>query len=182
VVLARRLDLGHEMTQVEGWAARVGEGAPGAGHLAHGLAAELAAAAAELPAAPEVPVHKDFHAGHVLVGDGPAGDPVHRGIVVIDLDEARMGDPALDVAHLISYLDLSPWAGAPAAREAFLAGYGPLPGPAAEARLAFFAAHTHLKIAKQLVAGRGPLPAPPAGWRTAALTAVLRKGLACLGG
>ena len=184
-VLTRRLDLAHEVAQVEDWATRVGEEAPDARATADALARALAAAAAALPAAPEVPVHKDFHAGHVLVvEDRHTADGVHgRGdVVVLDLDEARMGDPALDVAHLTTYLDLSPWPGAPAARAAFLAGYGPLPGPEPEARLAFFAAHTHLKIAKQLVAGRGPLAAPPARSGRAGVLAVLRRGLACLGG
>jgi aminoglycoside phosphotransferase (APT) family kinase protein len=61
---------------------------------------------------PEVPIHKDFHAGHVLA--------VPEGVVVIDLDEARMGDPALDVAHLSTYLDASPRPEAAGVRAAFL--------------------------------------------------------------
>ena len=39
---------------------------------------------------PAVPIHKDLHPGHVLVGDD---------VYVIDLDEARNGDPTFDVAH-----------------------------------------------------------------------------------
>jgi aminoglycoside phosphotransferase (APT) family kinase protein len=133
-----------------------------------------------------VPVHKDLHAGHVLTrgqmraADG--ADAVPDAVAVIDLDEARMGDPALDLAHVTAYLDASPWRGARAARAAFLAAYGPLPGPAPEQRSAFYAAYTNLKIAKQLVTGRGPLSAPGEPWRTPAVVAVLRKASACLAG
>jgi hypothetical protein len=104
-------------------------------------------------------------------------------VAVLDLDEARMGDPALDVAHATAYLDASPEPGAPEVRAAFLAGYGPLPGPSPDQRTAFFTAYTNLKIAKQLVTGRGPLAGRAGSARTAAdVTAVLRRGLACLAG
>jgi hypothetical protein len=181
-VLARRLDLAHEIGNVEAWAARVADRAPDARAAAYALADRLTTAAAALPGAPEVPIHKDFHAGHVIaVGSGAPGG-VPAGVVVIDLDEARMGDPVLDVAHFATYLDVSPRARAGSVRAAFLAGYGPLPGPSPEARWAFFAAHTCLKIAKQLVTGRGPVLPPPGRERTAALRTVLRRGSACLAG
>jgi aminoglycoside phosphotransferase (APT) family kinase protein len=173
-VLARRLDLPHEVVDIEEWAACVADRAPGARPAAHALADRLAAAAADLPTTHEVPVHRDLHAGHVIAVPG--------GVVVIDLDEARMGDPALDVAHVTTYLDVSGWPAAPRARDAFLAGYGALPGPSPEFREAFFAACTCMKIAKQLVTGRGLVLAPPGEKRTAALTSVLRRGLACLDG
>jgi len=64
---------------------------------------------------PAVPIHKDFHPGHVLVGDH---------VYVIDLDEARRGDPTFDVAHFCSYLELlSDDSSGPAARAAFLQEY-----------------------------------------------------------
>ncbi len=189
-VLPRRLDLAHEVEEAGSWARRVADGAPDFREAARALARRLAAAAVDLPAGPEVPVHKDFHAGHVLAGPG--------GITVIDLDEARMGDPVLDVAHFTSYLDAGTDLDAGAdldatrldvraeprlaeVRAAFLDGYGPLPGPCPDARMAFFSAYTSLKIAKQLVTGRGPLAGrsfPPG----AAVPAVLRRGLACLDG
>jgi len=173
-VLARRMDLTHELVDVQEWAACVADRAPFARAAAFALAERLADAAAELPTVREVPVHKDFHAGHVLA--------VPAGVVVIDLDEARMGDPALDVAHLSTYLDASPWPGAAAARATFLDTYGPLAGPAAEARTAFFAAFTNMKIAKQLVTGRGPVLPAEGRARTDLLAAVLHRGLACLDG
>jgi aminoglycoside phosphotransferase (APT) family kinase protein len=171
-VLARRLDLAHELVDVEKWASCVADREPAAGAAAHLLAERLAAAAAELPTLPEVPIHKDFHAGHVFLVPG--------GVAVIDLDEARMGDPALDVAHLLAYLDASPRPEAVELRAAFLDAHGALGGPSPELRLAFFTAYTDMKIAKQLVTGRGPVRPAPGQERTAALAAVLRRGTACL--
>jgi aminoglycoside phosphotransferase (APT) family kinase protein len=185
-VFARRLDLPHEVVNVEKWAACVGDRAPGARGAAYALADRLATTAGDLPAAREVPIHKDFHVGHVIaLGDHSRADDsdvAAGGVAVIDLDEARMGDPALDLAHVTTYLDFSPWPGAVATRDAFLADYGPLPGPSPEFRSAYFAAYTSMKIAKQLVSGRGPLPQPPGHRRTAAVIGVLRRGLACLDG
>jgi aminoglycoside phosphotransferase (APT) family kinase protein len=173
-VLARRLDLTHELVDLERWAECVGDTVPEARAAAYDLAGRLAAVAAELPPLPEVPIHKDFHAGHVLAVPG--------GVGVIDLDEARMGDPALDVAHFLAYLDAAPQHAAVEARAAFLDSYGELRGPAPELRVAFFAAHTSMKIAKQLVTGRGPvLPAQGVERRTA-LAAVLTRGASCLDG
>jgi aminoglycoside phosphotransferase (APT) family kinase protein len=186
VVLARRLDLAHEVVNVGLWAATVGDAAPDARAAAYALADRLTAAAADLPEVDEVPVHKDLHTGHVFAvgrwraADGTDGEP--PGVAVIDLDEARMGDPALDLAHVTAYLDASPWPGARAARAAFLMAYGPLPGPAPQLRSAFFGAYTSLKIAKQLVTGGGPLRAPAVPPRMPALMAVLRRGAACLAG
>jgi aminoglycoside phosphotransferase (APT) family kinase protein len=171
-VLARRLDLTHELVDVEKWAECVAERAPDARPAVYALVERLATAAAGMPALPGVPIHKDFHAGHVLV--------VPDGVAVLDLDEARMGDPALDVAHLVAYLDASPWPEAVEVRAAFLADYGALPGPAPELRTAFFAAYTNLKIAKQFVTGRGPVLPACGQERARALTAVLRRGSACL--
>jgi hypothetical protein len=48
--------------------------------------------------------------------------------------------------------------------------------------MAFYSACTSMKIAKQLVTGRGPVLPANAAQRAAALTAVLRRGLACLDG
>jgi aminoglycoside phosphotransferase (APT) family kinase protein len=164
----------------------VGDAAPDARAAAYALADQLTDAARDLPAVREVPVHKDLHIGHVLAmgrrARATGADVVPAGVAVIDLDEARMGDPALDVAHLTTYLDACSWPGARAARAAFLMAYGPLPGPSPQLRSAFFAAYTSLKIAKQLATGGGPLRAPGGSWRTPALVAILRKASACLAG
>jgi aminoglycoside phosphotransferase (APT) family kinase protein len=185
-VLARRLDLAHEVVNVGVWAACVGDAAPDARAAAYALADQLTEAARDLPAVREVPVHKDFHLGHVLAvghrAEAAGPDVLPRGIAVIDLDEARMGDPALDLAHVTTYLDVSPGPGARAARAAFLMAYGPLPGPSPQLRSAFFTAYTSLKIAKQLATGRGPIRSPGGPWPAPAVVAVLRKASACLAG
>jgi aminoglycoside phosphotransferase (APT) family kinase protein len=102
-----------------------------------------------------VPIHKDFQYEHVIVGPS---------VAVVDLDEARMGDPAFDVAHFLTYLELlafrssvpssdrDEWA------EAFLTGYGAALEPE---RLRWYRAYTTVKIAKQLATGSGPHPRPP---------------------
>jgi aminoglycoside phosphotransferase (APT) family kinase protein len=100
--------------------------------------------------------------------------------VVIDLDEARMGDPAADVAHFCAYLDATGRLDHSALHDAFLTGYGPLPGDAPELRVALHAARTALKIAKQLACGRGPLRPGGNPARAAALDAALARGWACL--
>jgi hypothetical protein len=175
VVLTRRVDLGHEVANAEEWATRVAAAVPMSRPTVFDLMDRLVDAAAQLPATREVPVHKDLHAGHVLVPDGGRG-----GVVVIDLDEARMGDPAIDVAHFCAYLDASRRPAASAMRDAFLAGYGLVPGAASELRVRFYAAYTAIKIAKQFVGGTGPLRPPAGPARAAALDRVLARGLACL--
>ena len=183
VVLARRVDLAHEIANAEAWAVIVGDRAPGARAAAGALAARLAGAAGDLPDVPEVPVHKDLHAGHVIaVGPGAEGGTPPGRVVVLDLDEARMGDPAIDLAHVAAYLAVAPRRPTRGARDAFVARYGPLRGPAPEARWAFWTAYTNLKIAKQLVTSRGPVSGPAGRLRRAVLTAALQRGLACLDG
>jgi aminoglycoside phosphotransferase (APT) family kinase protein len=175
VTLARSLDLDNEVANAQAWAALVASHAPSARSVAFGLADRLAATAAQLPPVRPVPCHKDLHPGHVLACAG-------GGIVVLDLDEARMGDPAMDLAHACTYLEVSEYPGGAGAAAALRAAYGCLPGEGAPLRYAFFAAYTRMKIAKQLVTGRGPirLPAGPAAART--LDTVLTGGVACLDG
>jgi aminoglycoside phosphotransferase (APT) family kinase protein len=175
-VLTRRMDLTHEVADAGEWASRVANAAPAARAPAFALADRLAAAAAALPGVDPVPVHRDFHAGHVVAVGGSG----RAGVVVLDLDEARMGDPACDVASAATYLDSAPWPGAAEMRAAFLDAYGTPAGPEPERRVAFYTACTSMKIAKQLVTGRGPVLEASAAQRAAALTAVLRRGLACL--
>jgi aminoglycoside phosphotransferase (APT) family kinase protein len=175
VVLTRRVDLDHELATVDEWATEVSTAAPLSGPAVLALRDLLAQTAARLPSIHEVPVHKDLHSGHVLVPNGARG-----GVVVIDLDEARMGDPAIDVAHFSAYLEVSHGRRAGPIREAFLAGYGPLAGKERALRIAFYSAYTDLKIAKQLVRGSGPLSSAPGLARAAALDGVLVRGFACL--
>jgi hypothetical protein len=171
-VLTRRADLAHELADAAEWATRVGTAVPDAKRSAFALVDRLNAAAAALPDTREVPLHRDLHLGHVLVPPGGGGE-----VVVLDLDEARMGDPAADVAHACAYLDASCRPDARALRAAFLTGYGTLPGTECDLRLAVHGGYAQLKIAKQLVTGSGPVRP-----RAEALDSALARGWACLGG
>lgn len=178
--LPRRLDLAAEVSSAHEWAAVIGAREPvlagPAAALAQRWAREVAAGGAD-GAGAGVPLHKDFHPAHVLVGDR---------LTVIDLDEARCGERTFDVAHFCTNLDLLPQPWAPDARAAFLEEYAAASGwsataPSTERAMAVFGAYTCLKIAKQLSVGSGPLRVSPQATRDIAAR-VLRKGLACLDG
>jgi len=176
VALDRTLDPVHEAENVGLWADSVAT-------AEQGLAAEIAALTAELatevPATVEraVPIHKDFHYQHVIVG---------ADVGVVDLDEARMGDPAFDLAHFCANLHLLALrTGTGAAAEdgwlrAFLTAYAArsdwVPGTA----FRWYTAYTFVKIAKQLVSGSGPRPRPFGEAQASEVTHVVREGLACL--
>ncbi|MHA3834780.1 phosphotransferase [Terrabacter sp. AAH1] len=144
---ARRLDVVHEVANCSLWAERVGRVDARLLAPARELADLLEAHAERLPTVGDSLIHKDLHLGHVLVGEGGR-------VTVIDLDEARMGDPALDVAHLCAYAAEARSASVDRAARSFLDAYGAVPGPDAEHRLAFFTAYTLLKITRQALAGQ----------------------------
>lgn len=86
--------------------------------LAHRIAAALGDAAA-----PVTGIHGDFHPGQVLLRSD--------GVVILDLDEAVLGDPADDLGSCLAHLERAAGAAAAtpapdprAARGALLAGYG----------------------------------------------------------
>jgi aminoglycoside phosphotransferase (APT) family kinase protein len=145
--LPRSLSLARELESTRQWTALISREHPEAAERADVLTSRWAAAAksAAIDAVGAVvPLHKDFHAGHVLVGEHTC---------VIDLDEARMGDPAFDVAHFCTYLDQL---GASHLVDWFLDAYSAASGWVDKGSLAPFRAYTCLKIAKQAVAGSGP--------------------------
>jgi aminoglycoside phosphotransferase (APT) family kinase protein len=173
-VLNRRLDLAAERDNVAAWARTVGSGLPPLAGPARALAAGLGDALGSLRIRQDVPIHKDVHFQHVLVLDGRAA--------VIDLDEARLGDPGLDVAHFCCYLDLlavrRPATGA--LRAAFLDAYAAHRGWGPDAAYRVFSAWTCLKIAKQLATGRGPHPRPTGAEAHDQARHLLGRGLAWL--
>ena len=119
----------------------------------------------------EVPIHKDFHPGHVLVGDD---------LCVVDLDEARRGDPAFDVAHFCCYLELGGGYGGSSGPAAFLDEYAVATGWTDKGTYDPFCAYTWLKIAKQRTLGRGPCRATATARRAAEVERALVKGAECL--
>ena len=174
MALSRRVDLARELMNVDEWADEIGLAHQSLQQPALYLAAALRSLAAELPAVAEAPIHKDFHPGHILRAD-------NAGVTVIDLDEARMGDPAFDVAHMCVHAEemKAPWA--LGIRDSFAGGYGELPGESPESRLAFYAGYTRLKIAKQRVrAGNNSRDFSHATAHP--LVQLLDRGAACMDG
>ena len=163
--LPRDLSLVGEVESTRQWATHIGQAHPAAATRANVLASRWAAAAKSASVDAAVPIHKDFHAGHVFIGQHTCA---------IDLDEARMGDPAFDVAHFTTYLDLL---GAPdSAVEEFMDTYSTATGWADKGTLAPFRAYTCLKIAKQALAGSGPFRSTPAEQRVGIADAALLRG------
>jgi len=158
VHLDRRFDLAAERRDLVSWAQLVARHEPRAASAARRLLKRIDGLAGRLPELARVPIHKDFHYQHVLIEEGQA--------VVIDLDEMRGGDPALDVAHfganlrLLATREEMPPGELARLESAFLETYAAATGYQPDARHDFFRAYTCLKLAKQLVRGRGPRPAP----------------------
>lgn len=170
VRLPRTFSLEQEERTTHEWAALIAERHPVLAGRSHALADAWAAAARAAQPGPAVPIHKDLHPGHVLVGDD---------VFVIDLDEARNGDPSFDVAHFLSYLELmSPDATSAAA--AFREEYADATGWADPGTYRAFCGYTWLKIAKQCARGTGPCRAVPADRRLGEAARALARGERCL--
>jgi aminoglycoside phosphotransferase (APT) family kinase protein len=174
VVLPRAFDIDKEAASTAEWARTVG----GYDHRSADRACELAARWAQRARTAQVsttvPIHKDFHAGHVLVSEQT---------YAIDLDEARYGDPAFDLAHFCVYLT---WQQQPqwgqhveALRQEFLQRYAAATGWVDSGSFGTYSAYTWLKIAKQIALRSGPARAMAAD-RDDALSEALARGLACL--
>lgn len=169
VQLPRTFEVEREVTSTQEWAAVVGRHSPELRESAERLASQWATSGRESPAGMQVPIHKDFHTGHLLVGDS---------VFVIDLDEARQGDQAFDLAHFCAYLELHGDQDR-TRQETFLREYTRLTGWADEGSLARYGAYTWLKIAKQLALRSGPFRGrnEDSGWEVGDAVA---RGVACL--
>jgi len=166
VRLSRVLDLHREVLNLRLWAAEVGSADPHLARPAERLAHALAEAATGIPTVTDAVIHKDLHFGHVIVADAGSA-------AVIDLDEARMGDPAFDLGHLAAYADEQDGT---APKVAFLTAYGPLSGPEPDRRFRFFYAYTLLKITKQEARGTLSDEAVRSGLHR------MERGMTCLAG
>jgi len=168
----RRLSVPAEVDSVRAWAAVVGQRQPALAQSAHRLASAWAEVASTLPEVAAVPIHKDFHPGHVLLGE-----PTW----VIDLDEARQGDPAFDVAHFCAHLELTyekPHSEQLA--EVFIREYRAGSDWGDSGSLGPFLAYTWLKIARQWAVGSGPGRDASPAERAAGATLALGRGWQCL--
>ncbi len=172
VSLPRHWCLEREVATTRQWASVIADELPVAAGAARALADRWAGAVRSGGPSAAVPIHKDFHAGHVLVG---------HSVCVLDLDEARLGDPSFDVAHFCTYLEAAgqhpPDGPVPLAfRDAYVAATGWQD----RGTYAPFRAYSWLKVAKQLTLGSGPFPPAPAAARVRLVSAALERGLACL--
>ena len=172
VVLPRTFSLAQEGESTRQWATAVGQVHPALAAPARALAEGWVTVAMSADLVQEVPIHKDFHPGHVLVGDD---------LCVIDLDEARQGDPAFDVAHFCCYLELAGGYGASRSHTAaFLDEYAVATGWTDKGTYAPFCAYTWLKIAKQWALGSGPCRDTETARPAAEVERALAKGAECL--
>jgi Ser/Thr protein kinase RdoA (MazF antagonist) len=172
VDLPRTFDLEKEVITTLQWAETIDRFDPSLGREARRLARRWPKAVLSSSKTAQVPLHKDFHPGHVIVG----GE-----VCVIDLDEARYGEPALDVAHFCAYLS-GPGVGAQQPGElsdAFLNAYAASTGWTDLRSFDGYSAYTWLKIAKQLAIGSGPFGVEHPDRREAVAEA-LARGIACL--
>lgn len=170
----RQLSQAVEEDATRQWAAAVGRSYPHLAAPARRLADSWAAAAPTVSSSIRAPIHKDFHAGHVLIDENT---------FVVDLDEARQGDPAFDVAHFCTYLALFP-GGADGHRlsHAFLDDYAAATGWRDRGSFGPFLAYTWLKIAKQWAVGSGPGRDVPPARRAVRAEDALAQGWLCLTG
>ena len=166
VRLPRTFDTEREIVSTHAWAAAIGQQSPELLVPAQRLASRWATFGPPSRPGTQVPIHKDFHAGHLLVGDR---------VCVIDLDEARHGDRAFDLAHFCAYLEFQGDSGT--RREAFLREYSLLTDWADDGSLARYGAYTWLKIAKQLALRSGPCRTRIHDWEVGD---ALARGMACL--
>lgn len=171
--LDRHFDVYHEVANLRLWSREVVEGHPSEGGGAPELAELVGHRAPGLEFRADVPIHKDFHAHHVIVA--PA-------LGIIDVDEMRWGDPSADVAHFCAYLRLSgmraaiPRPTVEALQSAFLDGYAADDGSSWRERIAFFGICACLKIARQLRSMTGVPPIPEGGERDRQLAAIIDYG------
>jgi aminoglycoside phosphotransferase (APT) family kinase protein len=172
--LPRGLDVKHEAANAATWTTTAAKVFPDLAEPATRLTA-LLAGRVPAPVDAPVPIHKDFHYQHVIIG---------ARVGVVDVDEARMGDRLFDVGHFLANLGLLSHRRGVAAAErdrwtvAFTRGCEVTPGDAA--RLQWYEAYTCVKLAKQLATGQGPRPRPDVERREAEAAWVLAHGLAVI--
>jgi Ser/Thr protein kinase RdoA (MazF antagonist) len=125
----------------------------------------------------DVPIHKDFHYEHLVLGSR---------LGIIDMDEARFGDPSFDLAHFCTYLELLALRayGSPdlaeALEQAFLEEYSRRTGWAKDERFTYFRVYTYLKIAKQLCKIEGVAPRPTGDEQRRQVRRVLQRARALI--
>jgi len=157
VSLDRCLDMAKEIASLASWAQLVGATHRDQESMALEVLEGLRKLGPEIGFELDVPIHKDFHYEHLILGSR---------LAVLDLDEMRFGDPSFDLAHFCTYLNLVAcradslrWA-TESLQRGFLEEYARLAGWTRDERFTYFCAYTALKIAKQLCTIEGVAPRP----------------------
>ncbi|NJO83783.1 MAG: FHA domain-containing protein [Blastochloris sp.] len=166
-----------ELANVQAWAHLVEHTWPAGAEAATRIAGYLHGRAGALTFATDVPIHGDFHYGHVLVNGG---------VRVVESDTLYGGDPHVDLAHFCAYLRLLVYRRnmlrppVMALQSAFLRTYTQQTGWSPNERFAYFFAYTCLKIAKQLCSRRGIPPHPDGDEQRRQVLLILQHGLSAL--
>jgi hypothetical protein len=174
IPLDRKLHMTNEVANLQEWAMLVGQKYPEEAAHANRIAEYLTERAADLPFEIDVPIHKDFHYGHIVI---------ENGLKIIDFDEMRLGDPNFDLAHfcanlhLLSYRNENEVYKFSALQRAFLNAYARETGWTTNERFVYFYAYTCLKIAKQLCTLRGLRPRPEGEEQLRQVQLMLQQGL-----
>ena len=95
--LERHFQIAVELVNLQAWAALIGHHYPQEAEAATAISRHLQDSAGALELALDVPMHKDFHYGHIIAD---------QGLKIIDFDEMRLGDPNFDLAHFCANLHL----------------------------------------------------------------------------
>jgi hypothetical protein len=176
--LERRFQPATEIANLHAWAALIGHKYPDQTEDALRISQLPQDALPNLGFAAEAPIHKDFHYGHIVVGDG---------LKIIDFDEMRLGDPNFDLAHFCANLYLlaqrknMPPRRCAELQSVFVRAYARQTGWTANPRFVYFYGYTCLKIAKQLCTRRGLRPRPEGEEQYRQLRLMVAHGLAALG-
>jgi hypothetical protein len=175
--LDRQIQLTTELVKLQSWSTLIGHAYGDETEAAARLYRYLHQRAGEIQLEAHVPIHKDFHYGHLIVNGR---------LNVIDFDEMRLGDPNFDLAHFCAYLNLLVYRKSRSflsysrLESVFLGAYAERTGWAPDERFTYFYVYTCLKIAWQLCAGSGPHPRPRGPEQRRQVRLILKRGLAAL--
>lgn len=175
--LEKEFKVENEIDSIREWAELISKKYPDESKAAHHIADYLIEKTTELDFSSRVPIHKDFHYEHILIGDG---------LKVFDFDEMRLGDPNFDLAHfcanfyLLAYRNQEHTAQFTDLQNHFLDSYSRATGWQWDEKFLFFYIYSCLKIAKQLCKFRGPRPWPEGDEQQAQVWLMLEQGLTML--
>jgi hypothetical protein len=174
LVLDRRLDLAKECNSVARWSQVIASTQPDLATGAERLAGELTRLSHVIDFERDVPIHKDVHYRHMVMGPK---------LMLLDFDEMRLGDSSFDIAHFCAHLHLlalrrgmSP----EGLERPFLEGYARHRTWTPDERFRFFFAYTCLKLAWLLCLQEGVPPRPVGADRHRQTAALLTLGAARL--